>query len=168
MSLYSIYLATNLINGKQYVGFDSCWPRRMRKHSRVKDDTAIHKAIQKYGNEAFRWQVLYQSKDREHPLNIMEPYFIKEYGTYGNGYNQTFGGEAPMLGKKHTEESKRSMSFNTSGKKNPMYGKVHSEETRRKIREKRKYQIITKETKSKMRGPRKKYSPRSKACNTQI
>jgi phage pi2 protein 07 len=31
MKIYTIYKATNTINGKSYVGFDSCWPKRKEK-----------------------------------------------------------------------------------------------------------------------------------------
>ncbi|MDA3781469.1 MAG: NUMOD3 domain-containing DNA-binding protein [Bacteroidales bacterium] len=39
---------------------------------------------------------------------------------------------------------------NKSGKNNPMFGKKHSDETKEKIREKRKTQTFTKETRNKM------------------
>lgn len=44
----------------------------------------------------------------------------------------------PMLGKSHSEQSRKKISENhhdVCGKNNPMYGKKHSEETRRKISE---------------------------------
>ena len=31
-SIYSIYKATNTINGKVYIGFDSNWPNRQNEH----------------------------------------------------------------------------------------------------------------------------------------
>lgn len=70
-----------------------------------------------------------------------------------------------MLGKKHTEESKRSMSINTSGPKNPMYGKKHSPETRAKIKAKRALQITTEETRIKMSKAKK---GRSKSDETRL
>jgi hypothetical protein len=76
-----------------------------------------------------------------------------------------------MLGKKHTEESKRSMSINTSGSKNPMYGKKHSPETRAKIKAKRAFQITTEETRAKMsrasKGRPKSESMRKKLLGNQ-
>ena len=54
------------------------------------------------------------------------------------------------VGLKHTEESKRKMSINTSGKKHPMFGKKHTLETKEKIRQGNKDKIISKETREKL------------------
>lgn len=116
-SIYSIYKATNTINGKVYIGFDSNWPKRKQRHlsdsSNEKSkgfNDVFHKAIRKYGKENFDWQIIYQSKDSKHCLKSMEEYFIKENNSYiyfnnSNGYNMTLGGEG-MLGFKHSEKSK--------------------------------------------------------------
>ena len=42
-------------------------------------------------------------------------------------------GKSWMVGKHHSEETKRKMSESRSGEKHPMYGKKHSEESRRKM-----------------------------------
>jgi len=49
--IYSIYKATNKINGKSYIGFDSKWPRRKHKHHfEYKERTSkFYNAIKKYG-----------------------------------------------------------------------------------------------------------------------
>lgn len=122
MSIYSIYEAVNLINGKCYVGFDSKWPNRMKRHlqdahnekSRAYNDI-FHKAIRKYGKENFEWILLYQSKDGEHCKNVMEIYFIEQENSFinfenQNGYNMTLGGDG-MLGFKHKESSKNKNSI---------------------------------------------------------
>jgi group I intron endonuclease len=96
MNIYTIYKATNLINGKVYIGFDSNWPKRKLEHIRQMKylNHAFHNAIKKYGLEKFRWDILYQSWDRKHTLSTMEPHFIEEYCSFGkNGYNMTLGGE---------------------------------------------------------------------------
>ena len=117
MSIYSIYKVVNSKNGKIYIGFDSNWPNRKKRHlkdsysenSRAYNDT-FHKAIRKYGKDFFDWQVIYQSKDGEHCLKLMETYFIQEYNSYvnytnSNGYNMTLGGEG-TLGLKKSKDSK--------------------------------------------------------------
>lgn len=48
--------------------------------------------------------------------------------------NMTKGGTAPMLGKKHTEESKKKRSIMFSGEGNPFYGKKHSDDVLDRIR----------------------------------
>ena len=52
----------------------------------------LHQSIRKHGWNAFNVEVIYSSKDMLHTKNVMEPYFIKEYQTYGKGYNMTPGG----------------------------------------------------------------------------
>jgi group I intron endonuclease len=117
MIIYSIYKAVNKINGKCYIGFDSNWPNRKKRHlkdsfsenSRAYNDV-FHKAIRKYGRENFEWEVIYQSKDGAYCKNIMENFFVLQFNSFINsensvGYNMTLGGEG-MLGFKHSEESK--------------------------------------------------------------
>lgn len=121
MKIYSIYKATNRINNKVYIGFDSKWPRRMRSHKSIaklsKDNMYFHHAIRKYGWDNFDWEIIYQSKDGEYTRTIMEPYFIKEHNSTDSsiGYNITKGGEGGM-GYQHTEEHKRKMSMLFKGR----------------------------------------------------
>jgi group I intron endonuclease len=107
MQVFSIYCAKNKINGKCYIGFDSSWPNRMLEHKTNYKlyNRKFYDAIKKYGWDNFEWEVLYQSKEGNHCLNIMEPYFITEYNSYCEGYNMTFGGEG-AYGFKHSDEYK--------------------------------------------------------------
>ena len=92
----TIYKATNKINKKSYIGFDSSWPKRMNRHfenANHNREGKFYDAIRKYGWDNFEWEILYQSKDKEYTLNIMEPQFIQEYDTFNCGYNMTEGGE---------------------------------------------------------------------------
>ena len=122
MNIYSIYKATNKITGKIYIGFDSNWPKRKKRHlsdsfnntSRGYNDV-FHKAIRKYGKDSFEWEIIYQSLDGEYCKNIMEKHFISEYNSFineknSNGYNMTLGGDG-MLGFKHSQESKNKNSI---------------------------------------------------------
>lgn len=109
----SIYLITNIINYKVYVGFtdfiDSRWQKHMYEVRKGNSSMCIHKAIRKYGIENFKFEIIYQSWDSEHCLKIMEPYFIKKYNSNANigyGYNRTFGGNG-VLGRSVTEEHKQ-------------------------------------------------------------
>jgi len=114
MTIYSIYKATNIINGKSYIGFDSNWPSRKEQHKKdsknTKKDYCFYNAIRKYGWQNFQFELIYQSKEWHHCKNVMENYFIEEYRTYirfedCKGYNMTLGGEG-TLGYRHTPENK--------------------------------------------------------------
>jgi hypothetical protein len=107
MSIFSIYRAKNKTNGKCYIGFDSNWPNRMLNH---RTDYKLYSrkfydAIKKYGWDNFEWELLYQSKDGGHCLNVMESFFISEYDSYHNGYNMTLGGDG-SYGFTHSNEYK--------------------------------------------------------------
>lgn len=146
METYTIYRATNQVNGKVYIGFTARWPQRINGHNYDRrygnTDKAFYNAITKYGWDAFDWEAIYQSHDYEHTLKTMEPYFIDEYRSWVgyedcNGYNTTQGGEGTkgwkrspelieshrqkLTGRKQTPEhvEKRIQSY----KKNPNIGK---------------------------------------------
>lgn len=134
MIIYTIYKATNNITGNNYIGEDKHWPKRIVDHKSCsfnKKSNAynyiFHKAIRKYGWENFKWEILYQSLDGEHTLNIMEPHFIEEYNSFmPNGYNMTLGGDAPFRGKKHSKKTKLLMKLKH-------LGILHTEATKQKI-----------------------------------
>jgi len=110
-SIYSIYKITNTINGKVYIGFDSNWPNRQKSHrySLDKRNQKLYCAMRKYGWDKFVWEVIYQSKDGKHCLNVMESFFIKEYNSFKKGYNLTMGGEG-TLGRPTTDTTKTKIS----------------------------------------------------------
>jgi group I intron endonuclease len=122
-SIYSIYSAFNVVTKQRYIGFDSNWPNRQKSHKREhkkNNNIKFYNAIRKYGWHNFIWEIIYQSKDGNHCLNIMEPYFIKEYDTIKNGYNIVEGGNrGPIL----------------FGELNGMFGKTHNDEIKKKLSE---------------------------------
>jgi group I intron endonuclease len=146
MNIYSIYKATNKINGKSYIGFDSDWPSRKYKHKQLslKNKQSLYFAIRKYGWENFIWEVIYQSTDGKHCLSVMEPYFIKEYNCYINGYNMTIGGDG-AIGYKHSEDMKKYLSEKRKGK-----GIPHTTETKYKMSLSKKGKLYSEEKKSKL------------------
>ena len=123
MNIYSIYKATNKINNKVYIGIDKNWPNRKQTHfynhrSKSCPKWAFYNAIKKYGWDNFEWSVIYQSKDMEHTLKVMENYFINEYRSYigfsdCKGYNSTLGGEG-TFGKFQSEKMKKEQSIKIS------------------------------------------------------
>jgi len=103
MIIYSIYKATNIINGKIYIGFTKNFiQRKYAHHSLSKNAKSIfHKAIKKYGKNNFIWEIIYQSKDEEHTKSVMEQYFIDEHTSMiPYGYNTCKGGGGGILHEK--------------------------------------------------------------------
>ena len=131
-----IYIITNLINGKMYIGQTVEPRKRWSKHCSNKRQV-IDKAIDKYSKECFSFEIIEECNLKK--VDSREKYWIKKYNTFkGRGYNLTIGGESligksnPMYGlkgkdhpaygyKKSKEELKR-QSKRMSGKNNPMYG----------------------------------------------
>jgi group I intron endonuclease len=76
--------------------------------------SAIYSAMQKYGIDAFSWQIIEEcSKD---DLEIREQHWIAVFDTFRNGYNLTAGGE---YNKEVSEETRKRMSESHKGKKQP-------------------------------------------------
>ena len=171
MRIYTIYKATNTINGKSYIGFDSNWPSRqgVHKSSSNKSTFHFHRALKKYGFDNFSWEVLYQSDDKDHTLKTMESYFIRLYNTFlGEGYNMTFGGEG-FTGN-HSEETRRKLSLsrqNMSPETRQKMsiakkGKTHSPETRQKLSIAHKGKTFSPETRQKLSLARQNISPETR------
>ena len=158
-----IYITTNLINGKQYIG----------QHKGDGNDDYLGSgdrlvmAIKKYGKQNFKREILEFANSVEE-LNELERYYIalanavkddNYYNIAHGGYvNPHYGLENGMYGKQHTEEAKEKMresrkaneklneyhksqefrdkmSKVTKGNKNPMSGKKHTNESKRKMSE---------------------------------
>lgn len=91
-----IYLITNNINNKMYVGqtardLVTRWNEH-KSRSNPSDGTYLHNAIAKYGEENFSIKVIEEVQDAL--LSESEQFYIKQYNSlYPNGYNLTIGGE---------------------------------------------------------------------------
>jgi group I intron endonuclease len=136
-----IYKAENLINGKVYIGKTSYdLAKRQWGHfnsAKKGSKTVFHCAIRKYGEENFEFSVLDYCASTEE-MNEREKFYIKSLcSKVPYGYNLTFGGDG------------------NDGSLKPNLGLKMAEETKQKIREKRRFQIFTDETKKKMSDSRK-------------
>jgi group I intron endonuclease len=107
-----IYLITNKINGKQYVGQTTrTLSERMGRHKASAYGVpkhAVGRAIAKHGFENFGVEILAEANTREE-LDLLEIKFIEECNTLvPNGYNLAGGGH--MAKRKTHDETKKKLS----------------------------------------------------------
>jgi len=115
-----IYITTNIVNGKQYVGQTSRdFKQRKKEHTRPGDCKYFYRALKKYGIDNFKW-VSFSCPEEE--LDWQETFLIAELKTQKpNGYNLDSGGHKH---KKASEETRRKNSINHLGEKNSQYGLI--------------------------------------------
>lgn len=131
---YYIYLTTNLINGKKYIG---------QHKGELSDNyfgsgSLISKAIEKYGKENFTKEILYICKSREEAdakekeiiaqygaVNSKEFYNLQEGGTGGDGWRAS-----RRYFEEHPEEAKKIWKQN--GEKLQQWRIEHPEEYQEK------------------------------------
>lgn len=156
-----IYLTTNLINGKKYIGLDT--------HNRpwyLGSGTVLKKAIAKYGKHNFKKEILEECSTVEE-LREKELYWINKYRAHINPefYNRTatLTPTEHRKGKPLSEEHKAKISKANKGRKLPpvseesnkkrseaLKGHITTEETRKKISEAQKGVKKSEESKRKM------------------
>lgn len=153
-----IYMHTNKLNGKSYIGQTIyTLEKRFKEHVCESENkkhkaynTHFHNALRKYGVENFESKILDVAFSKE-GLNAKEQFWILWYGTFGNGYNHNIGGGSGRCSKEAREKLSKSLQGNKYrlGTKMPEYqkeqlkekmkgnkyrlGKKHSEETKQKI-----------------------------------
>lgn len=150
-----IYLRTNKVNGKKYVGqvITRRFKARQNRWNNLKHSyagPAINNARAKYGLDAFDFEILKECEDEE--LNYWEKYYIKELNTrVPYGYNMTDGGDGNSFickDEKEMNEIRHKISIANKGRKRSeelkkQWSKAHkgkypSEETRKKLSKVRK------------------------------
>ena len=107
-----IYLITNTVNDKKYVGqtrrqLNKRWLHHITE-SRSFSDRPLYRAINKYGIDNFKIRILEECSTNL--LDERETYWIDFLETYRYGYNATTGGEHP----EHSEETKDKISQSMS------------------------------------------------------
>lgn len=96
--MIGIYKITKKSDGKIYIGQSNNIERRFKEH-KTKGKTSripLDVAIQKYGVEAFTYEVVEECSAEQ--LNNREKYWIQYYDSYNNGYNCSIGGDQQSLG----------------------------------------------------------------------
>jgi group I intron endonuclease len=111
-----IYKITNTINGKMYIGETQSkdplirWRRHLSAIKSGRGCPLLGKAINKYGVDKFKFEVLIICFDSD--TKKWEVEYIKKYNTKApNGYNGNDGGSpgANFTGKHHTDETKEKL-----------------------------------------------------------
>ena len=107
-SKLTLYLATNLLNGKQYVGLTLFFDKRLISHKCAATNSQFHKAIKEYGFENFVFTHIADAFDLQAACDL-ERALIQQHNTLiPNGYNMTVGGQiGAFAGKKHSELTKQ-------------------------------------------------------------
>jgi group I intron endonuclease len=110
-----IYLITNLITKKVYVGLTLNYKNRMSGHKKSGKTPKYYfsYAIRKYGWENFKTEILIDDVPEE-DLSNLEINYIAFYNSFGpGGYNETKGGEG-TFGRICTEEQRMAQSKRTT------------------------------------------------------
>src|SRR6266853_2201243 len=125
----NLYLITNTVNGKQYVGKTAATPKeRWRQHVRAaKNSTfALHRAIRKYGADNFTIQRLPIEPQSDDGLNEWEMFTIEALRRVGTLYNMTDGGEGASRGiKQHLADAQALAASHGGVLPNPIWLREH-------------------------------------------
>lgn len=137
---YKVYMHTNKLNNKKYIGITKQpVERRWKKGWGYDKNTYIWKAIQKYGWDNFDHDILEENLTHKE-ANEKERYYIEYYNSSNAsyGYNLTLGGDG-FFGMERSEKTKEKISNSLKGKytkeKSYWYGKHLSPETIEKQKE---------------------------------
>ena len=156
MTYGRIYLVTNKLNGKQYIG------QTVTEHSRHGHGHAIKNAYKKYGHSMFLYESIVQDDLSQNQLDCFEKFWINVFDCLApNGYNLESGGRwgkyaysTANIGKKASDETRAKMS--ESQKKHwasleihPATGRKHTDEWKKSASKRMKNQVQSEESKLK-------------------
>ena len=130
-----IYLVSNKLNGKQYVG------QTINPHLPIGHGRILKSAYKLHGKDNFTYEPICKNITNRASLNAIERFWISVMDTVvPNGYNIDLGGSE---GSTWTDERRKAVSIARTGKKlnrplgskSGMKGKVYPEEGKRKLSE---------------------------------
>jgi group I intron endonuclease len=123
-------------SSKVYIGITSQEPlKRWGNGIHYRMNKYFYKAIQKYGWENFKHEILFDNlTEKEAKQNEIELIATHKSNNRKFGYNLTKGGDG-IKGYAHTEKTKTKISLSNMGVKKPHAGVLRSVECRKKIAE---------------------------------
>ena len=147
-----IYIITNIINNKIYIGSTINFSKRWKKHKQHLNNNKhinyhLQKAWNKYGEKCFKFEILQEVSYSEHLISY-EQVYMDYYKSYAKniGYNirikadsnlgikrrETTRKKLSIIAKqrKMKKETKLKISLSLTGDKNHFYGKKHKKESR--------------------------------------
>ena len=134
---WCVYMHTNTINNKAYIGQTSQQPEiRWKNGDGYKCCSYFYNAIQKYGWDNFE-HIIWANDLTQHEAYKIEKLLISLFDTTSpdHGYNLSTGGQLGPIGVRRTEETKEKLRLLNTGINNPNYGLKRSEETKQRIKE---------------------------------
>jgi len=143
-------------NGKSYIGQTFNYQRRCQEHQKQNRCVAFSRAINKYGWNNFKHEILKDGLTLEE-ANFWEDFYIKKIDTIKpNGYNIRTGGNNSRLhesSKKKIGDANRGRIHSPEVRKKfaSFTGKKHSEEHKQYMKDKLKGRKYSSETINKMR-----------------
>lgn len=167
MKNYTVYMHEHRESGKKYIGITGMKPEHRWNNGKGYSSGYFHNAIDKYGWDAFRHEILYTRLTKEEACEL-ERELIAKYKSDNPefGYNRSAGGDIGSSGchwslgddtkrkmrKPKSEEHRKHISEARKGAGNPMFGKRLSAEHRKKIGEAERGRKLTEEHKAKLSG----------------
>jgi len=148
---YYVYVTTNLINGKQYVG--EHWVDA-QSYKYIGSGDALKLAIKKYGKINFKCDIVEWYDTRKEAFDAQEIYINSLNTQCPNGYNISPKGGHGVVGciAESTKEKirvSRGVWTHTEEAKEKMRGRIASDETKKILSEIRKNQVFSEESRCK-------------------
>lgn len=142
--MYFLYLYTNQINSKKYIGVTNNPDRRKTEHIRG-GKIGFHEAIDKYGIDNFSFCILAILDNADEAARVEQEAILLFNTLSPNGYNLKAGAPFTKYSGIPTDETRKKQSLKALGRKrsletcqkmsNTLKGRLFSQETRRKISE---------------------------------
>ena len=93
-----LYVITNTVNNKKYVGKTINFEQRKQQHlsslrKGIHHSHKLQRAYNKYGEDKFVWEKFEIEVKNDQELALKEIQAISYFNSYENGYNETYGGD---------------------------------------------------------------------------